>query len=74
MEFFKNLGLFIFGAIAFVVMFVFFMLDRIVLVPMIWKQTIRFNEWYKETEETVGSFIRVLTVLIIYFLLSWLLN
>jgi hypothetical protein len=44
--------------------------DRLILTALFWMETITLKRWFETTTGVVNSFIRVITVTIIYFIIK----
>ena len=44
--------------------------DRLILTALFWLDTITLKRWFETTTGVVNSFIRVITVTIIYFIIK----
>jgi hypothetical protein len=44
--------------------------DRLILTALFWLDTITLKRWFETTTGVVNSFVRVLTVTIIYFIIK----
>jgi hypothetical protein len=44
--------------------------DRLILSALFWLDTITLKRWFETTTGVVNSFVRVITVIIIYFIIK----
>jgi hypothetical protein len=46
--------------------------DRLILTALFWMDTITLKRWFETTTGVVNSFVRVITITIIYFIIKLL--
>lgn len=52
------------------IIFIFYLLDRAILLPLVWLPVTPFNIWARDNEKIGASLLRVVTIATIYAIYS----